>query len=157
MGYDSRADTLQHILRVQQLIHAFVIELLKRADKHDASKLEEPEKPLLDRLTPKLRGTTYGSKEYQALLEELRPALEHHYRVNPHHPEHYPNGIAGMSLLDLVEMLADWAAATERHADGDLARSLQINRERFQISEQLAQILENTARELGWLNDGRMG
>lgn len=54
------------------------------------------------------------------------------------------NGIAGMTLIDLVEMFCDWAAAVQRHADGDLARSIEINRERFGISDQLAQILENT-------------
>jgi hypothetical protein len=31
----------------------------------------------------------------------------------------------------LIEMLADWKAATERHHDGDLAKSLEIHRERF--------------------------
>ncbi len=55
-----------------------------------------------------------------------------------------------MSLVDLVEMLADWRAATERHDDGDMARSLKIQKERFGISDQLAQILENTVEELGW-------
>ncbi|GAA2159282.1 hypothetical protein [Glycomyces lechevalierae] len=50
-----------------------------------------------------------------------------------------------------IEMLADWKAATERHADGDLARSLEIQKDRFGISDQLAQILENTAREMGWI------
>jgi hypothetical protein len=56
-----------------------------------------------------------------------------------------------MSLLDLLEMLCDWKAASERHADGDIARSLRINRERFGIDGQLAAILENTAVELQWL------
>ena len=34
-------------------------------------------------------------------------------------------------------MLADWKAATERHADGDLLRSLRLNTERFGLSPQL--------------------
>ncbi len=61
------------------------------------------------------------------------------------------SGINGMSLLDLIEMLCDWKAAGERHADGSMERSLTINRERFKISPQLQSILENTAREMGWL------
>ena len=52
-----------------------------------------------------------------------------------------------MTLVDLVEMLCDWAAATERHADGDIIKSLEINGERFGMTEQLATILENTVRE----------
>lgn len=62
------------------------------------------------------------------------------------------SGVAGMSLLDLIEMLCDWKAATERHNDGSIARSLKINRERFNISDQLQSILENTARELNWID-----
>jgi hypothetical protein len=59
-------------------------------------------------------------------------------------------GINGMSLLDLVEMFCDWKAATERHADGDIKRSIEINQKRFNMTPQLASILENTRKELGW-------
>lgn len=58
--------------------------------------------------------------------------------------------VNGMSLLDLIEMLADWKAATERHANGDIRKSIDINTERFKLSPQLADILRNTVRELGW-------
>jgi hypothetical protein len=59
--------------------------------------------------------------------------------------------VDGMSLLDVLEMLCDWKAAGERHADGSIERSLSVNKARFNISPQLHAILENTARELGWL------
>lgn len=58
--------------------------------------------------------------------------------------------INGMSLLDVLEMLADWKAAGMRHADGSIEQSLEINRERFEISDQLFEILKNTVRELEW-------
>jgi hypothetical protein len=87
--------------------------------------------------------------EYKSYLTGMGEALKHHYAHNSHHPEHYEDGIAGMSLLDLVEMLCDWKAATERHADGDLRRSIEQNQERFGYSDELRSILENTARELG--------
>jgi hypothetical protein len=77
--------------------------------------------------------------------------LQHHYANNSHHPEFHADGVNGMTLVDLVEMLADWKAATERHADGDLAKSLDIQRDRFGLTAQLAQILENTARQFGWI------
>ena len=57
-----------------------------------------------------------------------------------------------MTLIDLIEMLADWKAATERHDDGSLERSFKINKERFEIDIQLLQILENTAIHFGWLS-----
>jgi hypothetical protein len=34
-----------------------------------------------------------------------------------------------------------------------MGRSLEVNRDRFKISPQLQSVLENTARELGWLNE----
>ena len=46
--------------------------------------------------------------------------------------------------LDVVEMFCDWKAATERHADGNLERSIEINRERFKMSDQLVAIFQNT-------------
>lgn len=95
-----------------------------------------------------LKGITYGSDEYKAQLEKLKPALSHHYAHNSHHPEHYVTGIDGMNLLDVIEMLVDWKAASERHADGDIMRSIDINSERFKISPQLRSILENTVTAL---------
>jgi hypothetical protein len=56
-----------------------------------------------------------------------------------------------MTLVDVIEMLADWKAATERHEDGDLAKSLEIQRERFGLSDQLVAILRNTAEQFRWI------
>lgn len=49
------------------------------------------------------------------------------------------------------QLLADWRAASERHADGDIERSLKIQQERFDISDQLMSILRKTAIHFGWL------
>jgi hypothetical protein len=108
--------------------------------------LVSPEKEAFDELTPKLADLTYGSEEYRATLREMKPAIDHHYAHNSHHPEHYPNGIAGMNLLDIVEMFCDWKAASLRHTNGDFRRSLEINRTRFNVSDQLASIFENSIR-----------
>lgn len=152
MSYDSRPETEAHIERVRELIGAVRTNLGLRAQEHDASKLADPEKAMFDAYTPKLRALTYGSPEYEAVRQEmLQTALAHHYAHNAHHPEHYADGINGMSLLDVLEMLCDWKAATERHADGDLAWSLGINASRFGISLQLLGILLNTAREMRWI------
>lgn len=151
MGYDSRPDTLQHSLRVGELMVQTIGELCERSVQHDHSKTESPEVDTFDEFTPKLKDSTYGSDEYKSFLAAMKPALDHHYAENRHHPEHFADGVAGMTLVDLVEMLADWKAATERHADGSLRRSLDINRERFGLSDQLMSILTNTAEHFGWL------
>ena len=149
MSYDSTIDTLKHIKRVQELLSQAAIELLDRGVLHDESKLEEEEKLLFDYYTPKLKDTTYGSEEYYEHLEGLKPALEHHYQNNRHHPEFFENGIDGMDLFDVLEMFMDWKAASERHEDGDLEKSIEHNKKRFGMSEQLCNILRNTVSYVG--------
>lgn len=154
LAYDSRPDTFRHSLRVGELMAQTIAELADRSVKHDLSKTEPPEVEVFDEYTPKLKHSTYGSDEYQSFLAGMGEGLAHHYAHNRHHPEHFEDGIDGMTLVDLIEMLADWKAATERHDDGSLDRSLTIQPERFGISEQLTRILRNTAEHFGWL-DGK--
>jgi hypothetical protein len=85
--YDSRPDTLAHIARVQELMAQSCANLQHRAEIHDQSKLEEPERSGFDRCTVKLKTIPYGSEEYKAALAELKPVLDHHYANNRHHPE----------------------------------------------------------------------
>jgi hypothetical protein len=196
MSYDSRPDTLEHIKHVQRYMERAMAQLLYRAVHHDLSKLESPEREVFDEMTPKLAASTYGSDEYKGFLAAMKPALDHHYANNSHHPEHYKwrcgiclgqfseevsllhadgvgnrfcprcigdgpvtmwegaldenpqGGIRGMSLLDLLEMLCDWKAATLRHNDGDLRKSIEINQKRFGYSDELKRLLINTAHEL---------
>lgn len=143
MSYDSMPDTLVHIKRVNELLLMAVAELLHRARNHDHSKLSAPEKTIFDEMTPKLAGCTYGSDEYKQYLTEMKPALDHHYMCNSHHPEYYSDGVDGMDLFDLLEMLVDWKAAGERHKDGSILKSLEINSKRFNLSPQLVSIFTN--------------
>lgn len=149
-AYDSRPDTYSHAFRVGELIGQQVKQLLDRMTQHDRSKTEEPEVSVFNEYTPKLADLTYGSEEYFACLRSMAGGLEHHYANNRHHPEHTERGVAGMTLVDLVEMLCDWKAASERHKDGDIVRSLEVQRDRFGLSDQLYAILINTVVEAGW-------
>ena len=45
-----------------------------------------------------------------------------------------------MNLIDIVEMICDWKAATLRHNDGNLLKSVEINAKRFGMDDQLKQI-----------------
>lgn len=119
--------------------------------RREASKWSEEEWPHFADATPQLAGITYGSPEYKVALAKLKPALIHHNAANTHHPEHFAEGVYGMTLLDLVEMLCDWKAAGERHADGCIKKSIEHNRERFNMSPQLVAIFENTAKAMGWI------
>lgn len=140
----TNASTLEHIMQVNNQLCNVIKLLLERGIKHDASKLEDPELETFTIYTPKLKGTTYGSEAYTTFLKEMQVALDHHYSNNSHHPEYYEAGINGMDLLDLIEMICDWKAATMRHDDGDINKSLELNKNRFGIDDQLYEILKNT-------------
>ena len=147
---DQRSETLTHIKQVASFINKIVLNLNIRAFDHDQSKLESPEREIFDEYTPRLRDTTYGSDKYNGYLKEMKVALDHHYKQNRHHPEHHENGVKDMNLIDLIEMLCDWKAATMRHADGDIMKSIEHNQKRFGYSNELASIFKNTIRDLGW-------
>lgn len=138
-------ETWKHINKVQYYLNLFIKELLDRGNEHDQSKLDSPEVELFTEYTDKLAETTFGSPEYNDFKSKLGPALEHHYAKNRHHPEHYKDGLNDMNLLDLIEMFCDWKASSERHNDGNLLKSIEINGRRFKMDEQLIRIFENTA------------
>lgn len=143
--YDSEQDTKEHIRRVRFYLVKCINEISGRSYNHDRDKIEDSvEKRLFDEYTPKLRECTYGSDEYKEFLKGLKEGLDIHYKNNRHHPEHFENGIKDMNLIDLLEMICDWKAASERHADGDVYKSLVINKERFGYSDELYNILKNT-------------
>ena len=143
-------DTTEHINKVQARMLEIQQHIVRRSLLHDASKLEEPELSGFAGLSAKLSELVYGSDEYRAALVEAKPVIDHHYAANDHHPEHYPDGIAGMSLLSLLEMVADWKAATERVKQGSMEQSLAVNVKRFDLDPQLASIIANTVKEMGW-------
>jgi len=148
--YDSKGDTLDHIRKVQRHIGEMIRHLLVRAQVHDESKLMPPEKPYFDEWTPKLSGVTYGSDEYRDMLKQMKPAIDHHYSVNRHHSEYHTHGISDMTLIDFMEMLCDWKAATERHSDGNIMRSLEINSGRFNMAPEIVGLLKNTIQLMRW-------
>lgn len=138
------SETLKHVNEVRANIWNLITELDRRAQHHDATKFEEPERSVFAANTPKLAKTEYGTPAYDELLKEVKVAIDHHYSKNTHHPEHWPNGIEDMDLLDVVEMLCDWAAAVKRNKNGNVHKSIQHNKDRFGISPQLTKIMENT-------------
>lgn len=81
--------TMRHIERVRNLLGNAVRELMTRAENHDQSKLARPEVELFTLHTKTLAGLTYGSSEYKQALAAMKPALDHHYANNRHHPEFF--------------------------------------------------------------------
>jgi hypothetical protein len=151
--YDSLKDTYEHIQNVRKHGLKVLIDWIFRMDTHDQSKTEEPEKSMYDEFTPILKTLEYGTEEYNQTKAKMGDALLHHYQVNRHHPEYFQDSLDGMNLLDMLEMLTDWKAATSRmkSGTGDLKKSIEINAERFHMDEKIKLLLLNTASYLEWI------
>lgn len=143
---ECQVETIKHIETVRKFIRLFTDKLTQRGVDHDRLKLETPEVEIFAEVTPKLAGLTYGSEEYKESIKCLGAALDHHYAHYRHHPEHFEHGIDDMNLVDIVEMLCDWKAASMRHNDGNLLKSIEINAKRFGYDDQLKHIFLNTAK-----------
>jgi len=137
---------MEHIQKVDDLLALCIEELRKRGVEHDKSKLDPPEKDYFDKYTPMLKNTTYGSDEYKKYLREMKKGVTHHYHHNRHHPEHWEEGISGMNLIDLLEMVCDWYAASQRHADGDIYKSIEQNQARFLYTDSMKSIFKYTVQ-----------
>jgi hypothetical protein len=151
--------THKHIARVRQLLGEFAIEMIKRGDRHDASKFERCELEPLQRmqdLIDKEGQAQFGTDEYKRRTAMLGDMITYHRQRNSHHPEHYEfelggeymHGVNGMDLFDLVEMFFDWKAASER-ADSDVMH-LDAACDKYKIDGPLRSILTNTAKRLGY-------
>lgn len=124
-------------------IASCVNDLFLRAAVHDNSKFGPDEYEAYEKAFPDLQKYTYVSDEFKTTLATIRPAIEHHYRVNDHHPEFFEEGINGMHVVQMIEMLCDWKAASER-SKTDFFVSLETSRKRFTIDDQLFKIIVNT-------------
>lgn len=139
--------TTKHKLWVFFYLLKFSVHLIYRGLKHDLSKYSWIEAKGFAETILKLKNSTYGSEEYKGFLKQLKPSLDHHYKMNSHHPEHYYMKFPGMNMYDLVELWCDWLAAVRRHKDGDIIKSIENNEKRFNIPKELSSIFVNTVKK----------
>lgn len=140
---------ITHKYWVAHYLFKIIFQLVGRAIVHDFSKFSWIETKGFSSVVRKLRNTSYHTPEYKDNLNKIRPAIDHHRKNNSHHPEFYTNEIDGMSALDLLEMICDWKAASKRHKDGDVWKSLDINQERFGYSDDVKKVLERIMVDIG--------
>lgn len=132
-----------HISRVRRHINTFIQLLIRRAEKHDKSKLEEPELSWWKEMDKEPR-YPYGSKEYEQKLKRWNKVFKHHYQYNRHHPEHYEYGVSEMTLIDIVEMMCDWLGYKDTTTVTEALKVCDEQMARYDISEELRQIIFNT-------------
>jgi hypothetical protein len=125
--------------------------LIKRGLVHDNSKFSKEEFEYVYKLSKNDKDIKFGSKEYYELVDSVQSAKIAHYTRNSHHPDHY-SSIYEMSLLDMIEMLGDWKAATKRK-NGNILESLEINSRKYNIGIDLKNSLHSTIKEVEFDND----
>lgn len=143
-------DTLVHMKEVAALLSQAEADLRQRGVVHDLTKLQEPEFTAFVSNTPHFKQANYGTPEYAACVERIRPAIEHHHQNNRHHTAFHPNGVADMNLMDIIEMVADWRAAARRSPDLSFKEALPRAFKKYGIDETLQKLILNTIEYLGW-------
>lgn len=142
--------TLLTILRHQVLVRTYLLRLAHRLEEraltHDLSKFQLDEFAGFVKINQIARERPLDSPEYKASTQA--EAVRLHWSRNSHHPEFYPGGISEMSLLDLVEMVIDWWAASETYNQTTLAESLPIQRERFKMTKEQYRLIQLIAEEI---------
>lgn len=136
-----------HKFIVLKYMMEYIHDLLKRTEEHDNSKFSEEEFPSRIVAIKEFEAHPYGSPEHSAVLKKYEYLTTAHYKKNRHHPEHFENGIDDMTLVDLLELLADWKAASLKEPNENISNSINIGNQKYNISPQLLKILENTAKE----------
>ena len=142
--------TMDHIRLVGDKIDVMIRMLQQAKQSHDHSKLKEPELSGFTKATPLLSKGQYGSDAYKEGLSVLEKtgALKHHYETNRHHPENFENGVNGMTLIHVTEMVCDWLASTSRNPGGNILKSIEHKKDSGVIDKQLASILKNTCIQI---------
>lgn len=137
---------LKHKLLVFWYIIKFCRVLIIRGLKHDNSKFSKEEFEYVYLLSKNDKTIKFGTQEYYDLVDSIGPAKRAHFIRNRHHVE-FHNSIKDMNLIDLIECLADWLAATKRKS-GDIYNSIDINKEKYKIGEKTKNRLISTIKEI---------
>jgi len=144
-------DTLRHMSEVAEKLAEIRADLELRGISHDRSKLTEIEFDAFVLSRPKFKKANYGSKEYDECVEMIRPAVDHHHSTNRHHTSFHKEGFADMNLLDILEMLADWVAASRRSPNLTFKESLPTAFKRYSIPKNMQRHIMLTLEYLGWV------
>lgn len=106
----------------------FKKQLITRGERHDLSKVLPPEDEAYVHIN--WRGQERDYVYPDSVKEIITTAINHHWKVNPHHPEFYfikedeqletdkhiiKEKLKSMSVADLTEMVSDWTAMSQEY------------------------------------------
>lgn len=151
MDFDERLK--QHKKGVKNYLEIISMLLNSRALTHDNSKSSNEEYKYYKMANSVNRN---DFKTYEEYLDFIKPTLnkglKHHYENNRHHPEYFDNGIEDMTLIDVLEMIADWYISIKQNGK-ELDNEIKYNFDKYNVSEQLRKIIMNTYKYIDNLID----
>lgn len=130
----------RHLRRISQQIEARIVE-------HDSSKFQEDEFEGFVEINIVARTHPYGSQEYKDSISHNN-AVELHRQRNRHHPEYHQTGVEDMTLVELIEMVCDWKAASETYGQTSFQESLSIQAKRFNLTPEQEYVVGLIARSI---------
>lgn len=142
MSFES--ETMEHKTRVSIMLTRISKDLVRRGKIHDNSKFKSPEREIYNMNHEKLQQVKFGTDEYDKLMNgEMAVAIDHHYKENDHHPEHFEDGVVNMNLVQILEMLADINAVADAKGT-DVIKTLPEFMRKKNIPENFYTIFRNT-------------
>lgn len=147
---DYKSDVMEHKTRVSIMMSKISRDLVRRGNLHDNSKLKSPEMEIYEAHIDELSNAKFGTDEYTRAMDNIRPALNHHYENNDHHPEHFKDGIFDMNLIQIIEALCDIKAVQDKKG-GNIIDTLPTWMEQKNIPENYYMVLKNTLEYMGEL------
>lgn len=135
---------ISHVSRVRKHLDVIIRLLYNRKLMHDASKLSEEELPIWEKMDSEPR-YEYGSPEYFDKIKRYKKVFDIHYKKNRHHPEHYPEGVWNMTIIDIIEMMCDWLGYRDSLSYTDAIKIVAEQMFRYKIinQEEYEQTLSN--------------
>lgn len=146
------ARTLKHIAMVRKNLEKFenyqglsIADLRIRGEIHDQSKFSAEEIEAYTYLNWSYHTQTPISQEHRDLISQ---GLKTHALQNLHHPEAH-NNVNDMSLLDLVEMIADWTAIAQENGKKSCLTWAQENLEKkWNFSDEKKELIFSLINEM---------
>ena len=149
--FDFICDTILHVSEVAENLEAMASQLRQRGLSHDRTKFQALEFDAFVSTREQFKKANYGTQDYQDCVAAVRPAVDNHHENNRHHTDYHKNGINDMTLIDVMEMLADWKAAARRSPDRKFEDTLEYAKNKYAIDDQLFKIIVNTLKSLAWI------
>ncbi len=153
---DNRLENLEWVTASENLQHAYDCGYKEAKVKYIVHCIELDITTLgVERMEKELRKKEYEKASAASIWrvinsEEKATHLDLHFIGYLTKDYSMPSSIQNMDLLQLIELISDWKAATLRHTNGNIKHSLKINMLRYNIDPQVYSILENTVNRLGY-------